>query len=121
METKHLPHILGEVPVSYSILMCGGHAAGFFQTYRLRDFPEHPAGPRAGAAGLDFLLAPFEIGHGLATPASSPSCARCYADPGPANLASVQACARAGFRALPGRRSEGFCCSPAPPRVFAQS
>ncbi len=116
MERKYLPRIRGEVPVSCWILMRGGHAAGYFQTYRLRDIPDHPAGSRPGAAGLDFLLAPAEIGQGLASPAllaflrqvvfATPDVLRCYADPDPANLASVRSLRRAGFRAA-GRSPEG--------------
>lgn len=132
MERKYLPRILGEVPVSCWILMRGGHAAGFFQTYRLRDFPDHPAGPRAGAAGLDFLLAPAEIGQGRAASAllaflrqvvfAAPGILRCYADPDPANLASVRALRRAGFRAAPGRSPEGVLLLACPRRrALAQS
>ncbi len=111
LETKYLPRILGEVPVSCWILLRDGHAAGFCQTYRLRDFPDHPAGPRPDAAGLDYLLSPAEIGHGLAAPAllaflrqvvfRAPDILICYADPDPDNLASVRSLLRAGFSPAP--------------------
>ena len=132
MERKYLPRILGEMPVSCWILMRSGQAAGFFQTYRLLDFPDHPAGPVAGAAALDFLLAPSEIGHGLAAPAlqaflrqvvfTAPDVLCCYADPDPANLASVRSLHRAGFRARPARPRQGVLLLACPRRrAFVQS
>ena len=129
---KYLPRIRGEIPISCWILMRQGHAAGFFQTYRLCDFPDHPAGPRPRAAALDYLLAPTEIGQGLAAPAllaflrdvvfAAPDILRCYADPDPANLASVRSLRRAGFHRRSGVQPAGFLllsCSRR--RVLAQS
>ena len=132
LEAKYLPRIRGEEPVACWILMLEGRPAGFFQTYLLRDFPDHPAGPRPRAAALDYLLAPAETGHRLAPPALleflrqvvflAPDVARCYADPDPANLASVRSLRRAGFRRSPGPRIEGvmlLSCSCR--RAFLQS
>lgn len=126
MERKYLPRIRGEVPVAGWILLRGGRGAGYFQTYRLRDVPDHPAGGDEGAAALDFLLAPAETGQGLAAPAlraflrqvvfAEPDILRCYADPDPANLASVRSLCRAGFAAAPeGPQGQGrllLVCTP---------
>ena len=132
LKAKYLPRIRGEVPVACWILLREGRPAGFFQTYLLRDFPDHPAGPRPHAAGIDYLLAPAETGHGLAAPALleflrqvvflAQDVARCYADPDPANLASVLSLRRAGFRRSPGPWVEGvMLLSCTRRRAFLQS
>ena len=115
MESKYLPRIRGEVPVSCWILLRAGRPAGYFQAYLARDFPHdfhnQPAVHDPGAAALDYLLAPEVVGQGLAAPAlrvflqevvfSWPDVRICYADPDPANLASVRALRRAGFSSVP--------------------
>lgn len=105
---KYLPRIRGEQPMRCRILLLGETAAGYFQSYRLRDFPDHPAARHEpGAVGIDFFLGGEWIGRGLG-PAAIRTFVRdllreeadvdaCWADPHPENRQSIRALLRAGF------------------------
>ncbi len=105
---KYLPRILGDEPVHGHILELAGANAGYFQSYLLEDFPDHPAVPGADrAAGIDFFLAEEYAGRGLGPRAirayvqeavfAQPEVFECWAGPDPRNLRSVRALQRAGF------------------------
>ncbi len=106
---KYLPRVRAEQPMRCRILLLGETAVGYFQSYRLRDFPDHPAAHlEPSAVGVDFFLGSEWTGRGL-----GPSAIRafvrcllrdeadvdaCWADPHPENLRSIRALLRAGFR-----------------------
>ncbi|MDA8344653.1 MAG: GNAT family N-acetyltransferase [Thermaerobacter sp.] len=110
---KYLPRVRGEEPVDAKILLIAGQPAGYFQSYRLEDFPDHPAAAYAKrAAGIDFFLAQEHVGHGVGPRAiaafvrevvfARPEVEICFADPAPRNQRSVRALRRAGFREVQG-------------------
>jgi RimJ/RimL family protein N-acetyltransferase len=110
----YLPAIEGRDPTDHYFVLLDGRPVGMVQTYLVSDYPEHAALMRvtdSATAGLDILIGVAElIGQGLGTAildhfVSEVVFARagitsCIADPDVANVASVRAFEKAGFRVV---------------------
>jgi RimJ/RimL family protein N-acetyltransferase len=109
----YLPAIEGRDPTELYFALLDGEPIGFIQTYLVADYPEYAALVAAedGAAGVDlFIGEPELVGKGIGTEMlrrfvsevvfAKPSVRWCIADPDAANVASVRAFEKAGFRVV---------------------
>jgi len=110
-ERKYGPRIAGTSPTRVHVAVVGGRDAGFLQHYRVGDYPEYAAATGLpDAIGLDYAIGLPELtGHGLgpqliwsylrdvAAPAH-PAARQALAGPDVANVPSVRALEKAGFR-----------------------
>jgi RimJ/RimL family protein N-acetyltransferase len=110
----YLPAIEGRDPTDHYIVLLEGRPVGMIQTYVVSDYPEHAQLIGTGdsaTAGLDILIGEEELtGKGLGTELlhrfvdeivfARPETTSCVADPAVANVASVRAFEKAGFRAV---------------------
>lgn len=98
---------IGSPLIDQQIAHYAGRPFGFAQHYRLVDWPGTAGGLPEGARGMDLLIGPADrlgrgLGSGLIRALSGPllkaGVPALVADPDPANVASVRAFRRAGFR-----------------------
>jgi len=108
---KYGPRIAGNSPTRVHIAIVGGRDAGFLQHYRVGDYPDYAAATgMPDAVGIDYAIGVAELtGVGLgplliwshlrdvALPAH-PAARYAVASPDVANVRSVRALAKAGFR-----------------------
>jgi RimJ/RimL family protein N-acetyltransferase len=110
----YLPAVEGREPTDHYIVVLDGRPIGMLQTYLAVDYPEHAKLMRisdAATAGVDILIGEPELtGLGLGTEIlrrfvsevvfARPETTSCIADPDVANVASVRAFKKAGFRVV---------------------
>ena len=106
------PAIDGRDPTDHYIAVLDGRPVGMLQTYLVSDYPPHAklmGIDDAATAGADILVGEEELtGQGLGTEIlrrfvseivfACPETTSCIADPDVANIASVRAFEKAGFR-----------------------
>jgi len=110
---RYLPAIEGSDPTDLHLALLDDRPVGFLQTYIVADYAEHEetVGAVEGAAGVDLLLADEELtGRGIGSEMlrryveeivfARPGTRCCIADPEAANVASVRAFEKAGFRVV---------------------
>jgi RimJ/RimL family protein N-acetyltransferase len=110
---KYGAYVRGETPTRAFILEYEGKAVGYFQTYRIADYPEYAAQIQVDptAAGVDlFLGEPTLLHRGLGTEAlrrflqeavfTDPAVSCCVLGPAPDNAAAIRAYGKVGFRYL---------------------
>ena len=111
VEAHYGPSLDGADPTHHYLALDDGVPVGFFQTYLFWDYPEEATAMALdpGAAGVDLFLADeARIGRGLGSELlrrfvdeyalAQPGATHCVAEPEAANLASVRAFEKAGFR-----------------------
>jgi RimJ/RimL family protein N-acetyltransferase len=107
----YLPQIERSEPTSPYLILLDDRPVGFIQTYRVSDYPEYRELVEVGedVAGVDLLIGESELtGRGFGSDAlqsfvrdivfSNPEIHACIADPDAANVASLRAFEKAGFR-----------------------
>ncbi len=107
------PSIDGDEPTDHYVVLLDGRAIGFIETYLIADYREWETtvGADAGAVGVDLFIAEPELtGKGLGTRLlrqfvdeiafARPGATHCLADPDTANVASLRAFEKAGFRVV---------------------
>jgi 8-oxo-dGTP pyrophosphatase MutT (NUDIX family) len=110
-ERKYGPRIEGSSPTRVHVLLAGGQACGFAQHYRVGDYPEYAAAiGEPEAAGIDYAIGIEDLaGRGLGPQliwqfvrqivlSAHPAARLVVASPDVANVRSVQALEKAGFR-----------------------
>jgi 8-oxo-dGTP pyrophosphatase MutT (NUDIX family) len=127
-ERKYGPRISGDSPVKVHVAIIDGRDAGFLQHYRVGDHPDYAAAVGLpDAVGLDYAIGAAELtGRGLgpqliwsylrdiALPAHS-AAQHAVASPDAANVRSIRALEKAGFRqageiAVPGEPGPDQLC-----------
>jgi RimJ/RimL family protein N-acetyltransferase len=114
------PAIEGSDPTDLYLVLLEGREVGFIQTYLVADYPEYGSliGRGEGTAGVDLFIADSTLtGKGLGSEIlrrfvsqivfAQPTTRRCVAGPETANVASVRAFEKAGFRVVGGFVEEG--------------
>ena len=108
----YLPAIEGSDPTDHYLVLLHDRPIGMLQTYLVADYADHAKNMGTSdleTAGVDILIGEAElVGRGLGTQIlrrfvddivfARPETAACIADPGVANIASVRAFEKAGFR-----------------------
>lgn len=108
----YLPAIEGRDPTDHYLVVVDARPVGMVQTYLVSDYPEHAENMRvsdSSAAGVDILIGEEKLtGRGLGTEIirrfvaqivfSRAATLCCIADPAVANIASIRAFEKAGFR-----------------------
>ncbi len=110
-ERKYGPRIAGQSPVSVHVAIIDGRDAGFLQHYRVADYPDYAAAVGLpGAVGLDYAIGAAELtGRGIGPQllwsflrevvlSAHPAARHAVASPDVANVRSVRALEKAGFR-----------------------
>ena len=110
--SHYLPAIAGSDPTDHYIVVLDGAPVGMVQTYVVADYPDYAAVigiTDCATAGVDIIIGEEELtGKGLGTEVlrrfvddivfARSETTSCVADPDVANLASVRAFEKAGFR-----------------------
>jgi len=110
----YLPAIGGSDPTDHYLVLLDGRPIGMLQTYLVKDYPTHASLMGVaddGVAGADILIGEEELtGRGLGTEIlrrfvdeivfARGETVACVADPAVANIASVRAFEKAGFRVV---------------------
>ncbi len=108
----YLPAIEGQDPTDHYLVLLDERPVGMLQTYLVKDYPAHAAVMKIAddaTAGVDILVGEEELtGQGLGTEIlrrfvdevvfARGETVVCVADPAVANVASVRAFEKAGFR-----------------------
>lgn len=110
-ERKYAPRIAGDSATKVYVAVVDGRDAGFVQHYRVGDYPEYAAATgMPGAIGIDYAIGLPELtGRGLGPQViwsylrdvvlpAHPAAPHALASPDVANLASIRALEKAGFR-----------------------
>lgn len=116
----YAPAIEGSDPTDLYLVLLGRREVGLIQTYLVADYPEYASliGRGEGTAGVDLFIADSELtGKGLGSEIlrrfvaqivfAEPTTRHCVAGPEAANVASVRAFEKAGFRVVGGFVEDG--------------
>jgi RimJ/RimL family protein N-acetyltransferase len=110
----YLPALEGREPTDLYVILLDGEAAGFIQTYLVRDYPDYQrlVEVEDGVAGVDLFLADERAtGRGIGSEAlhrfvqdvvfsGAVATHACVADPDAENVGSLRAFEKAGFAAV---------------------
>lgn len=114
------PAIEGGDPTDLYLVLLDGREIGFIETYSVADYPEYASliGRGEGTAGVDLFIADSALtGQGLGSEVlrrfvsqivfANATTRSCVAGPETANIASVRAFEKAGFRVVGGFVEDG--------------
>ena len=117
---RYSPAIEGRDPTDLYLVLLEGREIGFIQTYLVVDYPEYASliGRGEGTAGVDLFIADSALtGKGIGSEIlrrfvsqivfADAKTRRCIAGPEAANVASVRAFQKAGFRVVGGFVEDG--------------